>query len=194
MTVRAGHGSGAGRPHVEVLPVDELPAGVAAVARAPEAPGERTTAGTFAPGGSTAQAAGGRAKRGSSWLACRLGRELDLPETELTPYRRGAASFRRAQVAHLAATVGGGVCGPAPASLVATAAWQLAISRYIFDRAERVSQSELALASRLGNESRQNLLAAHELCAREAKGRAAQPGALSPGLAKFFGNDAGAGK
>jgi hypothetical protein len=157
-------------PRVEVLPADELPAGVPAW-RPPTMPTERTANGRFAPGSATAQAAGGKAKAGSTRLARRLGLAVDIPESQFSPYRRAAADFRRAQVAHLARTVGGGHLGPAPASLIATAALQLAVSRYLFDRAETVSEKELTLASRLGNESRQNLLAAHELAAREAKCR-----------------------
>ena len=175
MTLRTGHGAGAGQPRIEVLPADELPAGLHAH-RAPEGAQERTAKGTFAGGSATAQASGGRAKAGSTRLARRLGLVADFPDSEFNPYRRAAADFRRAQVAHLARTVGNGSCGPAPASLVATAALQLAVSRYIFDRAERVEAADLALASRLGNESRQNLLAAHELCAREAKAAPQQGG------------------
>ena len=170
MTLRSGHGAGAGVPRVEVLPADELPAGRPAW-RPPVMPTERTAKGRFAPGSGTAQAAGGKAKAGSTRLARRLGLAVDIPESAFSPYRRAAADFRRAQVAHLARTVGGGFVGPAPASLVATAALQLAVSRYLFDRADQISEKELTLASRLGNESRQNLLAAHELTAKEAKCR-----------------------
>ncbi|MEI9936677.1 MAG: hypothetical protein WDO69_05585 [Pseudomonadota bacterium] len=189
MTVRAGHGAGAGRPHVEVLPADELPDGLPAW-RPREAAQERTAKGTFAAGSATAQAAGGKAKAGSTRLARRLGLAVDLPETQFSPYRRAAADFRRAHVAHLAKTVGGGHVGPGPASIVATAALQLAVSRYIFDRAEHVSSQELQLASRLGNESRQGLLAAHELVAREAKARASAPGYTDPDVAEFMGRAA----
>jgi hypothetical protein len=42
---------------------------------------------------------------------------------------------------------------------------QLAASRFAFDRGEP------ELGSKLANDSRQNLLAAHELCAREAASR-----------------------
>jgi hypothetical protein len=174
VTLRNGHGDGAGQPRIEVLPADELPAGVHAH-RAPEGVQERTARGTFTAGSATAQAAGGKAKAGSTRLARRLGLAVDLPETLFSPYRRAAADFRRAHVAHLAKTVGGGHVGPGPASIVATAALQLAVSRYIFDRAEHVTEKELALASRLGNESRQGLLAAHELVAREAKSRPRDP-------------------
>jgi len=64
------------------------------------------------------------------------------------------------------------VVGPAPASIISTAAMQLGASRWAYDRgAETGDASLLAQASRLANDSRQNLLAAHELAAREAKAR-----------------------
>ncbi len=51
MALRSGHGTGAGVPRVEVLPADELPAGVPDDAR-PESPSDRGVAGRFAPGNS----------------------------------------------------------------------------------------------------------------------------------------------
>jgi hypothetical protein len=81
--------------------------------------------------------------------------------------------------------VGGGVCGPAPSSLVASAALQLAWSRYLSDRAATDGDPELALkASRLAEASRQSLLAAHELAAKEALARAKTRGPVDP-LAKW---------
>jgi hypothetical protein len=172
MALRNGHGSGKGQPRVEVLPPDELPAGMPEAYRSKQQPpaGEH---GRFAPGNHLA-AAGGRAKAGSTRLARRLG-IADLPgNAPFAPYKRAAAAFRRFHVARLAASVGGGQCGPAPASIVATAAWQLAASRYLFDlvASGELGPDALKLASQLGNDSRQNLLASHEICAREAK---AQP-------------------
>lgn len=173
MTLRNGHGNGAGQPRIEVLPPDELPAGMPAPCRSPQPPpaGER---GRFAPGNHLA-ALGGKAKAGSTRLARRLGL-AELPDgAPFAPYKRSAAAFRRFHVARLAASVGGGQCGPAPASIVATSAWQLASSRYLFDliASGELGPDALKLASQLGNDSRQNLLAAHELCAREAKARPA---------------------
>jgi len=49
--------------------------------------------------------------------------------------------------------------------MVASAALQLAASRWAFDR------GEFELGSRLANDSRQNLAAAHEYCAKEARAR-----------------------
>lgn len=172
MTLRKGHGVGAGVPRIEVLPADELPAGVPAPAR-PESPSDRGEAGRFAPGNKLA-AQGGKARAGKTRLASRLGLAHLSDDAAFRPYRAAAASFRRAQCTELARTVGNGVCGPAPSSLIASAALQLAWSRYLSDLAATTGDAEGALrASRLAEASRQSLLAAHELAAREALARRA---------------------
>ena len=170
MTIRNGHGTGAGTPRVEVLPADELPEGVPVQAR-PPSPTDRGEGGRFAPGNALARQ-GGRALAGKSRLTSRLGLS-SLPEgSAFAPYRRAAASFRRAQCAELARCIGGGVCGPGPSSIVASAALALAWSRYLADRAAETGDVETAMrAARLGETSRQHLLAAHELTAREAQAR-----------------------
>jgi hypothetical protein len=179
--MRAGHGTGAGQPRIEVLPPDELPDGVPADARA-GSPSDRGAAGRFAPGNALASL-GGCAKRGTSRLTSRLGL-AKLPEGDaFAPYRRAAATFRRVQCAELARAVGGGVCGPGPSSVVASAALALAWSRYLSDQAAATGDPELAMRSaRLGETSRQHLLAAHELCAREAQARPRAPGDAQAGL------------
>jgi hypothetical protein len=171
-----GHGTGRGQPRVEVLPADELPAGVPA----PLAPAqvertsERRPDGRWAPGARTAQRAGGYATRGRTRLADRLCLAAVPDESAFRPYRSAAASFRRAQCAELARTVGGGMCGPGPSSIVASGALALAWSRFLSDQAAATGDPELAVrAARLGETSRQHLMAAHELCAREATARAA---------------------
>jgi hypothetical protein len=183
MTLRNGHGAGAGQPRIEVLPADELPVGVPVPARA-ASPSDRGACGRFAPGNALARQ-GGRAKRGTSRLTSRLGLST-LPDGDaFAPYRRAAATFRRVQCAELARTVGGGVCGPGPSSVVASAALALAWSRYLSDLAATTGDPELAMRSaRLGETSRQHLLAAHELCAREAASRKASgtSGQLPPGM------------
>lgn len=174
---RSGHGKGAGVPRIEVLPADELPGGVPDGARA-DSPSDRGEAGRFARGNSLARV-GGRARAGKTRLADRLGLRRLADDAAFAPYRASAVSFRRAQCAELARTVGGGYCGPAPSSLVASAALQLAWSRYLSDVAAETGDPDLALqASRLAADSRQSLLAAHELCAREASARPKQPAAL----------------
>lgn len=175
MTLRTGHGNGAGAPRVEVLPVDELPAGLAA----PSGPSEpvraaalsavkRTSGGTVA----DAESARNLGRLGGLAKAEKV-RKLALLETlglqslpdELAPYVVAAEEFATAEVERLARTVGGGICGAAPASLVQSAALQLAASRAAF------AAGDATQGSRLANDSRQNLLAAHELAAREAKAR-----------------------
>lgn len=170
MTIRKGHGDGAGVPRVEVLPADELPAGVPSHA-VPLSRASHDERGKFAEGNELARL-GGLSRRGKTRLADRLGlRSLD-DAASFRPYKAAAVSFRRAQCSELARTVGGGVCGPAPSSLVASAALQLAWSRFLSDTAAVSGDADLALkSSRLAEASRQSLLAAHELCAREALGR-----------------------
>jgi hypothetical protein len=172
MALRSSHGKGAngGGVRIEVLSCDELPVGIPAPAR-PESPADRNDGGKFAPGNSLARL-GGKARAGKTRLADRLGLR-NLPEgAAFVPYKRAAVSFRRAQCSALAVSVGGGYCGPGPSSLVSSAALQLAWSRYLSDIAAETGDADLALqSSRLADASRQNILGAHELCAREAKAR-----------------------
>jgi hypothetical protein len=174
VALRSGHGNGAGQPRVEVLPADELPEGVPSHADAlsRSAAAER---GKFARG-NRRSVLGGRSRAGQSRLANRLGLATLAADAPIAPYMRSAVSFRRAQCAELARTVGGGVCGPGPSSVVASAALALAWSRYLADKAATSGDAELATkAARLGETSRQHLLAAHELCAREAQARPRAP-------------------
>lgn len=170
MTLRKGHGNGAGVPRIEVSPPDEIPRGLQAPPQA-SSKRERRPNGTFAPGCRTAQSQGGKARKGKTRLAERLGLTGGITDERFAPYAAAARDFRRAQIRRLAQTVGGGECGPAPSSIIATAALQLAASRFALE-----VLGDLQLSSRLGNDSRQNLLAAHELCAREAEPRRAGGG------------------
>jgi hypothetical protein len=115
---------------------------------------------------------GGLAKAESRQMRQLMGLR-ELPDDHpYQPYMRMAREWRDAHVSELARTVGGGVCGPGPMSIVSTAALQLGASRYLGDRgAEQGDAKTLLEASRLADASRQNLLAAHELCAREATAR-----------------------
>lgn len=171
MTARTGHGSGAGVPRIETLPIDELPAGVPGEMLA-EARGDRTDGGRFAPGNTGIARKGGLAKKNKTRLAVKLGRVALPDDAAFAPYKRDAVAFRRQQCASLALTVGGGICGSAPSSMVASASLQLAWSRFLSDRAALTGSSEdIVTASRLMNDSRQNLAAAHEYCAKEALAR-----------------------
>jgi hypothetical protein len=182
VTLRSGHGRGRGQPRVEVLPADELPKGLQAPALV-ESTAERTKGGRFAPGARTVQSAGGQARRGKTRLASKLGLSTVVTDATFEPYKRAAEDFKRTQVTALARGVGGGHCGPAPSSIVASAALQLAASRWAFDRGDP------ELGSKLANDSRQNLLAAHELCAKEAKNK---PG--SSGIERLRRHVLGGGK
>ena len=167
VALRTGHGNGRGRPHIEVLPPSELPEGVPGDA-GHECPNDRDNGGRFTPGNSLARQ-GGYAKKGKTRLAERLGLRVLAETSDFREYKAAAVSFRRAQCTELARTVGGGVCGPAPSSMVASAALQLAWSRYLSDLAAASGDPDLALrASKLADASRQNLLAAHEICAKES--------------------------
>jgi hypothetical protein len=170
MSLRAGHGRGRGRPHIEVV-ADELPAGTPGPAR--QAPtGNRDAGGRLVPGEATSALASKAALAKAEHLRLeRLLGRVDLPDDHpLTGYRRDAADWRDAHLARLAERVGGGEVGPGAQAIVSSAALQHAASRWLFDQAALKQDSKVALdASRLADASRQNILAAHEICAREAK-------------------------
>ncbi len=159
--------------HIEVLPVDELPDGVEGP-RFVEMADERDRNGRFLPGSKTMQSKGGQATKETTKLSRRLslGNPLEV-KPEFQPYRNAAIAFKKQHVRYLADTVGGGICSSGPASIVASAAWQLALSRFMFDQIAITGNLQLGqTASKLANDSRMGLMAAHELCAREAKTRA----------------------
>lgn len=180
MTLRRGHGSGAGVPRIEVLPPDELPAGVPAPQRFSEPEIRRDELGRPADAEShrAMSSLGGQARAGKSRLARRVALGETFADPRFVPYAKAARAFRTLHVRQLAQTIGGGHCGPAPASMVASAALQLAASRFAFE-----VLGDMQLGSRLANDSRQNLLAAFEMCSREAVARrAANPSAGLPWL------------
>lgn len=171
MAVRAGHGRGKGRPHVEVLPVDELPAGVPAPPR--PAP-SRDASGRFVKSAGTTALAreGGKARAESEKLSRLLGLSDVHDDHAYAPYAKLARQWRDEHMRDLAASVGGGHIGAGVASIVSSAALQLAASRWLADRGAETGSAKMLLdASRLSDASRQNLLAAHELAAKEAKAR-----------------------
>jgi hypothetical protein len=106
----------------------------------------------------------------------------------LCDYHRLASEWRDAHLTQLSATVGGGQVGPGPASLVSSAAIQLGASRYLADLGAREGNAKILLAaSQLADASRQNVLAAHELAAKEAKARPQDPLAAHKALERAFG-------
>jgi hypothetical protein len=158
------------RPYPAAPRPDELPEG-APQNTEPSSPGDFDERGRFAVGNAIARK-GGQASAGKTRLASRLGLK-GLPEdAAFRPYKAAAKSFQRAQCAELARSVGAGFCGPAPSSMVASAALQLAWSRYLSDLAASSGDPAFAVAaSRLADASRNNLLSAHEACAKESAGR-----------------------
>ncbi len=97
---------------------------------------------------------------------------LKLPKgSKFATYRTQANDFLTAHLSELAKVAGGSV-GPGPSSMAASAALQLAASRWMFDTAAAAGDPALMKqASTLANDSRQNLLAAYELAVREAQAR-----------------------
>lgn len=183
MALRSGHGNGRGTPHIEVLPVDELPAPVPAepvrVARRPD--------GTFANPEAAKEIGrrGGLAKAKSVRLVTSLGLSKLNEDSAFASYRKGAEEFHAFHVESLAYQAGG-IVGPAPNTMIATAGLQLAVSRYYYDRFhDSLDMADAKMASTQGDASRQNLLAAYELAVKEANARAAVKGAVNP-LAAFM--------
>ena len=171
MAIRTGHGSGRGQPRIEVLPIDELPVGLPAPTR--PAPVRQST-GKFEKSTGTTELArlGGKAKSEARQLGALLALWQAPEGHEYAPYARLGREWRDAHLAQLAATVAGGEVGPGPASIVSSAAIQLAASRWLADLGARTCDPKMMVeASKLADSSRQNLLAAHELAAREAKAR-----------------------
>lgn len=174
MTLRSSHGRARElslAPRVEVLPVDELPDGVPAPASPPV---PRNSKGQLVPGPGTTELArsGGKAAGESKQLARLLGLWTPPDDHVHAPYARLGREWRDAHMAELGRTVAGGKVGPGPASVVSSAALQLAASRFLFDEGAKAGDSKMLLeAARLADASRQNLLAAHELAAREAAAR-----------------------
>ena len=185
MGLRSRHGNArrfGAAPILETLPADELPAGVPGDAGI-ENPTDRGEGGRFAAGNALARR-GGKAKAGESALAQRLGLAGELPSTsEFKPYHARAVTFRRVTCAGLAASVGGGYCGPIPSSIVGRAALALAWSTYFYDVAARSAEQDpegaaksVDRASRLGEASSNLLRQAHEYAAKEGVARGARNG------------------
>ena len=178
MTLRRAHGNQArhGGPSevLETLPVEELPVGLPAPARS-VSPDDRGERGRFA-GGNSLASAGGKARAGTTRLADRLGLQTLPDDSAFAPYKRAAVSYRRATCAAIASTVGGGVCGPIPSSMVASAALALAWARYFSDTAAATNDVDLAMRATKQSESASALVRqAHEYAAKEATARGRAP-------------------
>jgi hypothetical protein len=180
MTLRNGHGTGAGMPRVELLPPDEQPRGIPAPAGPAEPPeparvrrpngqiADSQTASELGRRGGLARAAKAAQLRALTGLGL-LGAQPDL----LKPYLDAALEFAEHEVARLARDCGGGVCPSNAAALV------LAAARAMAGSCAAYATGELALGARLGAEIRSNLLGARELCVRDAQVRPRGKGSLS---------------
>lgn len=181
MALRKAHGKSAkgGRLLVvETLPVDELPAGEPAPAS--PAPSRRKGGQLEkSPGTTELASVAGKASAEARQMRRLMGLQTVPSDHPARPYTTLARQFRDHHMRELAASIGGGVVGPGAASIVSSAALQMAASRWFSDLGMlHASPKHLLDASRLADASRQNLLAAHELVAREAEARRrANPGA-----------------
>lgn len=183
MTLRSGHGTGTGVPRIEVLPADELQQPDPSPASSP----------TLAWGDMTPEqrheAAKAWGRRGALVRASRtrllgsLGLTVLGAEHDFHGYEKAGEAFAEKHVETLGAMFDGHV-GEGPASIVMTAAIQLAASRFMYDRGKDKGDAKLlGEASKLGDASRQNILASYELQAREAAARKA--GGNADPLAKW---------
>lgn len=166
MTLRRGHGNGAGVPRVEVLPADELPAAANATGTGLTAAMSPRRGRPFEPGN---KAAAGRRPR----LAL-LGVTIEGSDPRYALALRRAGRYRKRRVRelyHAHGFVSAGV-----ASLIASASLALSASRYLYEIASETGDPEtLKRASALANDARQNELAAWELAAREGAARPKPP-------------------
>jgi hypothetical protein len=140
---------------------------------------------------------GGAAKKDTNKLLNQCG----IPETvKFKSFKALAQSFHKFHVARLARDVGGGECGPAPALMVKFASHQAASAEYLYREAVKLLETPgedcnplstvtglFESSSKLQNASRQNLLAAHELCAKEAQSRRNKKPGKSTALEEAFG-------
>lgn len=165
MTVQRSHGT----PRPQVAPLDELPE----VQPGEPEPVERRSDGTVA-SSAAAKALGrrgGAAKAARARLVSALGLAEVAEDAEFAPYRAAGDDWVRVHLEDLSCQCGGSL-GPGPSSIVASAGLQLAASRFLADLAVKKADPKLFhLSSTLANDSRQNLLAAFELGAREARAR-----------------------
>ncbi len=189
MTLRKGHGNGAGVPRIEVLPADELPSpNPTAVPTGPLV--RRSPTGTFADSASAREAGrrGGvksaRQKAHRTRLMGSLGLVELAADHKFYAYEAAGEAFVQEHMSTLA-TMFDGTCSEGPMSIVRTAGIQLAASRFLYDEGKAAGDAKLlGDASKLGDASRQNILAAYELQAREAAARKKSSGPSDP-LAKW---------
>ncbi len=160
MALRSGHGAGRGRPHVEVLPPEELPA----ASPGNTARSNRASDGRFAPGNTLA-----RAQKTRPGPLGSLGYEKTDPAyASFLRWGRRYAGHRRDELAR----AHGGEISAGVGAMVESAGLALAASRFCHAKGSETCDPDLLKrASALANDARQHELAAWELAAREAKAR-----------------------
>ncbi|HVY32570.1 MAG TPA: hypothetical protein VHB79_38800 [Polyangiaceae bacterium] len=160
MTLRNGHGKGAGTPRVEVLPPDELPAATPALTARPD----RDASGRFVKGN-----AAGIAKRVKPGVRGALG--LDQSDPRYRVFARWGARYGAHRRRELARAHGGEISAGVGA-IVESAAQAMAASRFVQSLAAAAGDAELfKQAAALASTARQHELAAWELAARESRAR-----------------------
>ncbi|HEX7604996.1 MAG TPA: hypothetical protein VF316_25440 [Polyangiaceae bacterium] len=119
---------------------------------------------------------GGQARARKAALVASLGLRVVADSEAWAPYDRAGREFARHHLDDLA-KLSGGTVSAAVATLVQSAAMQLAASRAMYDQASFTGDMVgLKAASTLANDSRQNILCAWELHNRESEARAKSPG------------------
>ena len=178
MTLRRGHGEGAGSPRVEVLPPDEQPFAPAGVAVPLEGGRDRS--------GRLRTAAAARAMAQLPRRGAFLPRKLKC-DPRFEPHNRRRLDWLRARRTELAASTGGVSHGVG--AMLAAAAWQHAAGEFAAELAAEAGDVELfKIAATLSSTARQHDLAAWELACREGQVRqAAQPASAHGALAAVLG-------
>ena len=179
MTLRAGHGQGAGSPRVEVAPPDELP---------------------FAPAGAAVPLGEGRDRSGRLRTSAAARAMAKLPrrgafvprklacDPRFEPHNRRRLEWLKARRSELAAATGGVSHGVG--AMLAAAAWQHAAGEFAAELGAETGNVELfKTAATLSSTARQHDLAAWELACREAQARrAAAPTSAHGALAAALGS------
>jgi hypothetical protein len=183
VTLRTGHGEGAGSPRVEVLPADEQP---------------------FAPAGVAVPLDGGRDRSGKVRTAAAARAMAQLPrrgafrprklacDARFEPPNRRRLEWLRARRTEIASATGAVSHGVG--AMLASAAWQYAGGEFAAELAAERGDVELfKMAGTLTATARQHDLAAWELAVREAQARrsAAPPTSAHAALVEALGDDGG---
>lgn len=177
MTVRKGHGAGAGSPRVEVLPADEQPP-AQAVGADPLATGRDANKRVRTPAAARAMAKLPRRGRFvPRAIAC---------DPRFEAHNRRRLEWQQRRTAELQTAHGGVSYGVA--AMLNAAAWLYAAGEFAAERAAETADVEaFKQAAALTSTARQHELAAWELAAREAQTRPKAASALADrvmGIAK----------